>query len=216
MNAWYEELRGAFSSPLPGWEAQQRMLNYLRPDARQALSIDPDARKGSVLVLIYPREEILHTVLTLRQPYEGTHGGQVSFPGGKPEPGDADLWHTALREAGEEIGVSGAAIQQVGRLTDVYIPPSRFMVSPYVAFTPHSPEFRADPSEVARILEAPLSLFLDANSIGETTLHVQVVNARMKVKYYDVQGETVWGATAMMLSELAEVLKRSPLKNRMW
>jgi 8-oxo-dGTP pyrophosphatase MutT (NUDIX family) len=201
-------LQAAFLKPLPGWEAQQKMLNYLRPQVHEAMRIDPGARKGAVLVLLYPKGNELYTVLTLRHPYPGTHGGQVSFPGGKPELFDADLWHTALREAQEEIGFEHKALQPIGMLTEVYIPPSRYLVSPYIAFVPYAPVFTADPVEVARIIETPVSAILDESLINEKKIHVQVVNATMNVKYFDIDGETVWGATAMMLSELAEIFRR--------
>lgn len=206
-----DALRQAFAAPLPGWEAQARMLNYLRPQAHEAMRQDPEARPGAVLVLIYPRNGLLHTVLTLRHAYKGAHSAQVSFPGGKPEPGDRDMWHTALREAREEVGLR-QMVEQVGTLTQVYIPPSRFLVSPFVGYCPEPPRWEAEEKEVAKIIEAPLSLFMDERNIGETSMHVQVVNARVKVKYFAVQEEIVWGATAMMLNELAEVLRRSGMK----
>ncbi len=204
-------LQAAFQKPLPGWEAQQKMLNYLRPQAHEAMCIDPGARKGAVLVLLYPKGNELHTVLTLRQPYTGAHGGQVSFPGGKPEASDADLWHTALREAHEEIGFAHNDLMPIGMLTEVYIPPSRFLVSPFLAFVPYAPVFIAEPKEVARIIETPISCLLDESLIGEKSIHVQVVNATLSVKYFDIDGETVWGATAMMLSELAEIFRKEGL-----
>ncbi len=211
MNELLLALQVAFQKPLPGWEAQQKMLNYLRPQAHEAMRTDPEARKGAVLVLLYPKGNELHTVLTLRHPYNGTHGAQVSFPGGKPEPEDVDLWHTALREAHEEIGFVHEALQPIGMLTEVYIPPSRFLVSPFLAFVPYAPTFAADPKEVARIIETPISALLNEALIGEKKMHVQVVNATVNVKYYDIDGETVWGATAMMLSELAEIFRKEGL-----
>lgn len=170
------------------------------------MQIDPDARKGAVLVLLYPRDGEIYTVLMLRNVYSGTHSGQVSFPGGKWEKTDADLWRTASREAQEEVGVQPESIRLLGQLSQVYIPPSRFLVSPYVAVAENTPTFRPDPVEVARIIETPLSHILKAETVGDTEVFVQALRKQMAVKYFAIDNETVWGATAMMLSELAEVI----------
>lgn len=203
-----------FSRNLPGWEAHQKMINFKRPNVQDASKLDPNARKSAVLALLYPKQDELHTVLMLRNVYNGTHSGQVSFPGGKVEPEDQSLWHTALREANEEVGLSAEGIVQLGELTNVYIPPSRFMVSPFLAFSPTAPHFSADETEVQRILETPVSRFLDHRMIGEKLIKPASMDVKMKIKYYDVAGETVWGATAMMISELVEIIKQNNIPTK--
>jgi 8-oxo-dGTP pyrophosphatase MutT (NUDIX family) len=195
--------------PLPGWEAQQQMINYPRPASLDLGVLAANARKGAVLALIYPRDSQLHIVLTLRHVYRGTHSGQVSFPGGKLEPGDSSPWHAALREAEEEIGIKGSDVRNLGQLTQVYIPPSRFLVTPFLGFLNYTPNFKADPYEVNKIIEVPLSDFLRDEKRSEKMLFVEALGSEMKVKYFDIAGETIWGATAMMLSEIAEICKRS-------
>jgi 8-oxo-dGTP pyrophosphatase MutT (NUDIX family) len=202
-------ISAGLTGPLPGWEAQQRMINYPRPASFDLEAIAAGARKGAVLSLLYPRESRLHTVLILRNVYVGTHSGQVSFPGGKREEKDASLWDTAIREAEEEIGVSAKDIQFLGQLTDVYIPPSRFLVTPFLGFVDYAPDFIADPREVQRIIESPLSEFLLPEKQNEKSLFVEALGSSMNVKYFDIAGETIWGATAMMLSEIAEICRRS-------
>lgn len=190
------------------------MINYSRTNLSEAALLDPEARPGAVLILIYPKNNVLHTILTLRNIYRGTHSGQVSFPGGKKDPEDADLWSTALREAKEEVGLDSENVEFIGKLTQIYIPPSRFLVTPYLAVCRHTPTLKADPKEVARIIETPISLFLDPQIISAREIYVEVIKTKMEVKYFGIDGETVWGATAMILSELAEIAinHKLPLK----
>ena len=213
MNDIIEKLSKAFESPLPGWDAQKRLINYDRPPPYDVASIDPTARQGAVLVLLYPKNEELYTVLMLRSIYEGIHSGQVSFPGGKREVEDQSLWHTALREANEEVGITVEKVKLIGELTQVYIPPSRFLVTPFLAYAEEPPGFERDRIEVKRIIETPISVFLNSNSVLEKMMFVESVNTEIPIKYYDVNGEVVWGATAMMLSEMAEILNKSHFRN---
>jgi len=193
---------------LPGWNAQKRLINYDRPAPDNISKVDPDARLGAVLALLYPKNGELHTVLMMRNTYKGVHSNQVSFPGGEFEKQDASLWHTALREANEEVGVPENKVIKISELTKVYIPPSRFLVTPFLAFAEKAPSFIPDPFEVKRIIEAPISKFLDPNNILEKKIFIDSYKAKLPIKYYEVEGEIIWGATAMMLSELAEILER--------
>jgi len=199
-------IQKAVKQPLPGWDAHRKMINYMRPKVEDVEQIDPGARKGAVLALLYPKENTPHIALMLRNTYDGTHSGQVSFPGGKREKMDIDLAHTALREAHEELNIDPEYVTMLGELTKVYIPPSRFLVSPYIGFSKRRPDFKPDPIEVAEIIEAPLNLILEESSIKEKPIFVQVTNSELEVKYFDIFGHTVWGATAMILKELAEII----------
>lgn len=211
MDELFEEISKAFLKPLPGWEAQKRMINYDRPQADNIQMIDPQARKSAVLALLYPKDDKIYTVLILRNVYEGTHSGQISFPGGKYEPDDSSLWHTALREANEEVGLNPNSVQQLGILTPVYIPPSRFLVTPFLAFAKSAPSFKADPFEVQRIIETPVNLFLDATKIAEKKMFLKSFNESVTIRYYDVEGEVLWGATAMILSEICDILRSTKI-----
>lgn len=201
------KLEYALKGPLPGSSAHVKMVNYDRPSIERALQQNIDATPSAVLVLLYPKNGRLHTLLMLRTPYEGVHGSQVSFPGGKKEKIDKDLLETALRETQEEFGIKTDQLKILGQLTDVFIPPSKFLVTPYVAFTEDPGKISPDPIEVAEVIETPLLDLLNDDSVKEKKLFVRTVNSKIKVKYFDVNGHVVWGATAMMISELREVLR---------
>lgn len=191
--------------PLPGAEAQELMMPVESTRARFELNQN-DARLGSVLILFYPSDGEIYLPLTQRHDYGGTHGGQVSFPGGKWEESDADLEYTALRETSEEIGVNVSDITVIGKLTELYIPPSNFRVTPVVGFTERKPEFNIDPYEVKELVEVPLSLLVRKSTIKRKDIPVRG-SYSLNAPFFDLAGKTVWGATAMMLSELVEVVK---------
>ncbi len=187
-----------------GLAAQLLMAPALRPKERPAgLATTP--RLGGVLMLLYCAADELHLVLTLRPTYDGVHSGQVSCPGGRHEPPES-LEMTALRETEEEIGVPPARIAILGRLTTLYILPSDYEVHPFVGFHDGGPPtFAPDPREVAAIIETPLARLLDPAARGEEEWELR--GLRMMVPYFLVDGHKVWGATAMMLSELVERLR---------
>lgn len=205
MNQAYDlflhQLRLDLQQPLPGRAAQLRMAPLPRPISESPYDeVRDDARRSGVLVLLYPRYDQLHLPLILRSTYNGVHSGQVSFPGGRFEEGDADLTATALREAYEEIGVAADQLKVLGQLSSLYIFPSNSLVHPTVAWTPQAPAFKIDPYEVAQLLEVPLLDLLNPDH-----LHHEVWELRgraVDVPFYAIQGQKIWGATAMMLSEL--------------
>ncbi len=158
-------------------------------------------REAGALVLLYPLDGTTHVVLTLRGRHLNDHGGQVSLPGGRVE-ADEDAVACALREAAEELGLSPECAAVLGVLTPLYIPPSGFCVLPVLAVSLRRPIFRPDTSEVEEVIEAPISHFDEVHSRLET----RVVDGRaQEVPFYAIKGHKVWGATAMILSELAAV-----------
>ena len=164
------------------------------------------ARKGAVLILLYPHEDKINTILTLRPSYDGVHSGQVSFPGGKLDPEDESLAAAALREAAEEVGLDRNEIKLIGNLSNLYIPPSNFLVSPFVGIMDKKPFLKKDDSEVEKIIEVPITYFLDESIKGRKMITPREF-VSFETPYYDVEGHTVWGATAMMLSEMMELIK---------
>jgi 8-oxo-dGTP pyrophosphatase MutT (NUDIX family) len=190
---------------LPGFEAQFKLVppTRNRPDFKEIERQNP--RIAGVLALFYPVENVPHLVLMKRNTYPGVHSGQISLPGGQKENIDHDLIATALRETHEEIGVKPDTIDVLGYLTKVFIPPSNFLVQPVVGVMASKPSFVPDVKEVDELLEIPFSLFSDARNFKETT--VQARNLKMKVPAYHVNNEIIWGATAMMISELTHLLK---------
>jgi 8-oxo-dGTP pyrophosphatase MutT (NUDIX family) len=169
------------------------------------------ARQAGVLVLIAPDPAgEARVVLIERTSYDGHHSGEVSFPGGAAEPGDADATETALREAAEEIGLDAAAIgvRVIGELEPFWIPVSNFQVTPILALADRLQPWRPDPREVARVVDAPVAAFLPGASI--TTVERDVRQWRIRYGAYALPelsaGPAVWGATARILGQLGAVL----------
>jgi len=200
------QLEHQLSLPLPGEPAQLMMAPYQRASREEALKGNPSPKLSAVLALIYPVQGKAFTTLMLRNSYKGVHSAQVSFPGGKMENSDTDLQHTALREAEEELAIPQTEVNVMGQLTEVYIPPSGFLVTPYVGYLNERPDFLPNEHEVQEIIETPLSMLMDDAIIKNAT--IPVLNGKMTIKapYFDIRGKMVWGATAMMLSELKSLL----------
>jgi 8-oxo-dGTP pyrophosphatase MutT (NUDIX family) len=204
-----ERLREALGTSLPGHDGFLQFSGYQRPDIAAVMVQKPPPRESAVLALLYPKDAVLHTLLMLRPTYDGVHSGQVAFPGGRREPEDPSLMHTALREFTEETGASDTAIEVLGPLSPVYIPPSRSLVTPYVAYTESLGKLSPDPREVDTLIETPVDRLLDYDVMKKGPQFIKVLGRTSTVAYFDVQGHVVWGATAMMLAELRELLIRS-------
>lgn len=190
--------------PLPGWQAQRRMATETHRAAR--LRVPTSAQQAGVLILLYPGEDQhLYFPLIKRPTYNGAHSGQIAFPGGKVEVQDQSIVETALRETQEEIGVDIPQSQVIGQLSDLYIPVSQIVVSPVVAFTKEPPVYEADPYEVAATLDVPAHDFLELNNQSIETIKVR--DFVLDAPTYQIQGQTIWGATAMMLAEFFAVLE---------
>lgn len=157
-------------------------------------------------MLLYPKDGVWHIPLIVRPEYDGAHSGQVAFPGGKMEDFDADITAAALRETHEEIGIAPASVAPLGLLTPLFVPVSNFMVHPVLAIAAQTPGFRLDAREVAQLIELPLDVLLDESRRGEKEILVRGV--RVHAPFFGLPGHTIWGATAMMLSELAEVVRQ--------
>ena len=209
-------LREALSKPLPGVDAQMRMA----PSPRlgwDPLKFPEGATNGAALLLVYPtfaeatvgkpHDETLHIALTVRGSGMRNHTGQVSLPGGRVDEGET-FEAAALREASEEIGIDPNTIELLGRLTPIHIPVSGFVLHPIVGFTPMRPAFQRAEWEVARIIEAPVSLLADP-AVAKREIRTRVVAGQsgdVDVPYFDIDGEKVWGATAMVLAEFCAIL----------
>lgn len=207
--SFIRDLEENLQGELPGPEAQYRMAHVARQGYRE---VPPTARQAGVLALLYPRGNQWHIVLIERvNNQQDRHSGQVSFPGGRREQSDPTLAATALREAEEEVGVYAEHIHLLGPLTSLYIPVSNYNVQPFVGFTERTPSFRPEVQEVQSILEVPFPLFLNKETIRTRHLPLNEQVILRDVPYYHVFDKTVWGATAMMLSELVEVAQ--PIQN---
>ena len=180
---------------LPGEEAHSLMT----PSFRGEFISRENPLQAAVMSLFYCSEKEIRLVFIKRNEYDGPHSAQVSFPGGAWEAGDHNLEETALRETREELGVSGQ-IEILGSLTPLHIPVSNFMVYPFVGWMEESPVFEPDPSEVQYIIEVSLEELLDpARRESEIIYHHE---RTIEAPFYRVGKEKIWGATAMMLSEV--------------
>lgn len=163
-------------------------------------------RNAAVMMLCYPKENETYIALILRPVYEGVHSGQVALPGGKVETFDDTYKMAALRETWEEIGVRNDKINVVKELTKVYVPPSNFWVHPFLGFANDSLDFILQEEEVAKVIEVPLTELLSETSVAFKKLSTSYAQ-NIEVPSFLLDGYTVWGATAMMLSELKVFLK---------
>ena len=195
--------------PLPAEPSQFKMSPPFRLELlKQQQKAIKNAKRAGVLALFYPDNQQQTTlVLILRKTYKGVHSAQVGFPGGKLETQDASLKDAALREAFEEIGVPTHQVQVLRQLTEVYIPPSNFYVQPFMGISRTTPKFTKQEDEVETIIEVPLHHFFDDNAVTlkrvSTSYKVDV-----EVPAFKLNGYVVWGATAMILSEIKDLLKQ--------
>lgn len=192
---------------LPAALAHAKMAPIERLEQLNNLSYDDLLpKKAAVMMLFYPKESQTHLVLIVRNSYPGVHSSQIAFPGGKVESFDLSMADTALRETEEEIGIAKSSIQIIKEFTEIYIPPSNFLVSPFLGICTSEPTFILQTDEVAGIIELPLSIFLDDNNVVIRKLSTSYA-ASIDVPAFLVKEHVVWGATAMMMSELKETLK---------
>ncbi|AJR03755.1 NUDIX hydrolase [Siansivirga zeaxanthinifaciens] len=195
--------------PLPAEASQFKMVPLFRQEQlEQQKENIKKAKKAGVMALFYPDEQAkTHLVLILRKTYKGVHSAQVGFPGGKLEPNDASLEAAAVRETFEEIGVPENNIEVIRALTQVYIPPSNFYVYPFLGITKKTPKFIKQDKEVEAVIEVPLQHFLNDNNVVIETLKTSY-SAQVEVPAFKLNNHVVWGATAMMLSEIKDLLKQ--------
>ncbi len=207
FGGFIRELRIRLSRDLPGFPAQLKMAPEVRKKLMPDESVLKAAKQSAVLILFYPHAGEPHLVFMLRPADTGPHSGQVSFPGGKREENDADLQATALREANEEIGIDISEVNVIGSISSLYIPPSGFHVSPVIGYVQARPVFKPDAVEVEKIIELPLSYLLDESSQSTREIFIRSIGSVVTSPCYLAGDHIIWGATAMMLSELMEIIR---------
>ena len=191
---------------LGGLKAQFNLAPKQRLKYDAALIRASNPRKAAVLALFYPNDQQkMCFLLTQRARYKGTHSAQISFPGGKSDSIDTNLQATALRETFEEVGVPEKTIKIIRELTDVFIPPSNFLATPFLGFIDKKPSFNLN-YEVDKTIEVLLTDLLDETSISNITVNTSYMN-NIEVPCFKFNNYIVWGATAMMLSEIKELFK---------
>jgi 8-oxo-dGTP pyrophosphatase MutT (NUDIX family) len=193
---------------LPADESHYKMAPQERIDSLNSMEMtSKNPKNAAVMMLFYPKKGRTHLVLIVRNSYEGIHSAQIAFPGGKYEVEDLNFENTALRETFEEIGVSPDFMEIIKSFTHIYIPPSNFMVYPFMGICKEELTFIPDSNEVSKIIELPLSDFLDDTLIVTVNMSTSY-GINCVVPAFKIEEHIVWGATAMMLSELKDVLKK--------
>ena len=192
---------------LPALDAHLKMAPLERLESLKNNNLESKKpRIAAVMMLFYPKNDTTHLVLIVRNSYKGVHSAQIAFPGGKYEQEDTNFAATALRETHEEVGIHPDKIEILKPFTELYIPPSNFMVYPFLGISKEELVFVPQPSEVAHIIELPLTVFLDEALVVETNLSTSYADD-ITIPAFKIEEHIVWGATAMMLSELKEVVK---------
>ncbi len=197
-------LKNSLLGELPGSDAHLKML----PPGRRLKTYEHElssVKMSSVLILLFPEGDRLFTCLTKRPSTMKHHPGQISFPGGKVEKDDVSAEMTALREAREEVGIDPSAIEILGKLSDLYVEVSKFSIQPFLAWADRKPDFLVDFDEVEELILFPISDYIMDETIRETELQTAI--GLLTVKYYPCNDKIIWGATAMILAELIEILR---------
>jgi len=206
MNDFATNLKNEIRKGLPGTDIQWQMASSDRLLKKFPRSPGKDAQIAAVLTLLYPHNGSIYTVFMQRPDYNGVHGGQISFPGGKKEPEDENVIKTALRETYEETGVDPTAVNIIGTLTPLFIPVSNMIVTPVVGWANVKPIFKHKPEEVLFLIDADLRRLLDLSIVKIKPFEIR--GEILDIKYFDYETNTIWGATAMMLYELLSIIRR--------
>ncbi len=193
---------------LPGEVAHHPLSPLHRPVTSEIIKGLTEYKASAIAIVIYQDMNDYRFILIQRTEYEGKHSGQISFPGGKKDETDLDFEHTARRECLEEIGIDLEDSTLLGKLSPVYIPVSGFLVEPFVFFYPKSPDFHKQQREVASIFTVPFSELLQENVISSMNIRTESNIVMKNVPCFDLQDKQIWGATALMINELREVLLR--------
>ena len=204
-----DELKQKFQLPLPGLASHLKMAPKHR--VQDLINKNDDARnaqKSAVLILFFQESNELKMIVIRRSSYVGIHSGQIAFPGGRFEVEDIDVQTTALREIEEEIGILREDIEIIGRLSDIYVPPSNFLISVFAGYLNEKPIYKMQEREVDEVIEIPVTEFFKPDVIKQKDFYVNSIKAASNASYFDVSNAEIWGASAMVISELLDILKQ--------
>ena len=207
MNKSLEELRELLKKKLPGSAAQLKMAPKGRElELSNSLQRIITATQSAVMVLLFSENNRLQIVFIQRSIYDGHHSGQIAFPGGKTEKHDANYLATALRETTEEIGIKAESIEVIGQLTDLFIPPSNYLVKVFVGLCKSAPSFIIDSHEVQSVICVDFDDLLDETNLHSKAFFASTLNPTI-APYFLVQNKEIWGATAMIVAELIDIIQ---------
>jgi 8-oxo-dGTP pyrophosphatase MutT (NUDIX family) len=199
-----EILEQRLHGPKPGLASQLKMVPEHRRTEKTYREVGDSCNKAGVLVLLYPQNGSLHVVLTRRTDKVAHHQAQISFPGGHQDSHESVL-ETALRETEEELNVAPSSVRILGELTPLYVPPSNYCIYPVVAAAESRPDFHPSPHEVAEVLEVPLDHLLDQKNVQQEVWPLRGLD--VGVPFYRFRDHKIWGATAMVMAELLDLIK---------
>jgi 8-oxo-dGTP pyrophosphatase MutT (NUDIX family) len=190
-----------------GERAHELIFPEISKFRKEALLKNPEPRLSAVAAIFFPKNGETNFLLIERQTYEGVHSGQIGFPGGKKELFDITLEATARRETEEEVGIGADEPTLIRTLSEVYIPPSGFLVQPYLFTLDYEPKLMLDPREVQSALIMPVERLMD-DAVLENGSVPTGRGAAVRTSYFHHEGKKIWGATAMMLAELKLLLNQ--------
>jgi 8-oxo-dGTP pyrophosphatase MutT (NUDIX family) len=204
---WIVKLKEELQKPLPGWDAQKEMS----PPARKSIDdykalINQQTKKSAVSLILTEQNNEKQFVLIKKTGNSGRHSGQFGLPGGKVENTDSTLWHTAVRETEEEVGIKLTENNLLGNLSEMFIPPTNYLVYPYISYLNKIKEIKLQQEEIEEIYFIPIEQLLDDKIVIEMEFYSSYSNTVI-CPCYNFNGLNVWGATAMMLSEFKSVLR---------
>lgn len=209
MNFSPEIIRQKLSQPLPGLSSHLKLAPPERAkEIAGYLANQQNAKQSAVMILLFNKNNRTKVILIRRSFYVGIHAGQIAFPGGRYEETDPSIEFTALREIEEEIGIGADKIEVLGRLSDIYVPPSNFLISVFVGFLNEKPLYIADQREVAEVIEIDMADFFAENVIQQKEFVVPSTAGSVNAAYYNVGNVELWGASAMVMTELLDLLKK--------
>ncbi len=212
MNLSIDQLKRKLQQPLPGVSSHLKMAPPHRAhEIINHLDNSENAKKSAVLILFFHKDNVLKMIVIRRSIYVGIHSGQIAFPGGRFEEEDIDVRTTALREIKEEIGISEDKIEIIGRLSDIYVPPSNFLISVFVGYLAEKPVYNIDEREVDEVIEIPFAEFYKSEILKEKDFYVNSIKAADKAPYFNTTNAEIWGASAMVISELLDVIAESSI-----
>lgn len=205
FNDAVQKLRSGIAT-LPGEDAHRMLAPLQRLSTKDYLKQNPSYKTSCVAVIIYPDNNITRLLLMERPESAHAHSGQISFPGGKREQDDVTLMDTAMREMYEEVGVPPSAVTMIGSLSEIYIPVSNFLVHPFVGYSEKKPVFQLNPGEVKSVVTPEIETFF-LNELPTFRFESRSFGW-IDAPYFPYDNHMIWGATAMIISELIYILKR--------
>lgn len=191
------------TEPIDALKLRDELRVLLSKLQKQPYNVTTERRAG-VLLMFYPKRGAPHVLFTKRSKEVAEHKGEISFPGGAYDPEDETILQTALRESREELGLNVNELEILGELDDVYVPPTRFLITPFIAFAREPPKPRPSASEISEVIEIPVSELLDPSILREELRGAG--GMKRYLQFYNYEDHVIWGATARILKQFLDLV----------